>query len=145
MRARSFSIAVAGLALAGCATVGPDYDRAAVTAVPNQPDRWQAPLPHAGSTVALADWWRQFDDPLLVDLVEAAQKESANVATAASRIAQARATVTTANAALFPTLDGTASATRGPIVFGNPPILRTQSQAQLQAAWEIDLCGGGLR
>jgi hypothetical protein len=40
------------------------------------PSNWQAPLPHGGTVAKLADWWRQFDDPLVAQLVTAAQAVS---------------------------------------------------------------------
>ena len=54
-------------------------------------DRWQATLPHGGNSANLAQFWQQYQDPLLLKLIEAAQKESSSIATANSRIAQARA------------------------------------------------------
>ncbi|WP_077002598.1 efflux transporter outer membrane subunit [Variovorax sp. KK3] len=128
------------------------------------PVQWTTPLPHGGSLPVLADWWRQLDDPLLVELVEAAQTVSPNVASAAARIAEARASRVAAGAALAPKLDGSLSASRSNSLtsgFGGtgatgaatgagtgtgaasaeiPPI--TTIQAGLQASWEIDLFGG---
>ena len=77
------------------------------------PATWQAPLPHQGSLGDLAQWWAQWGDPLLVDLIREAQDLSPSVAQARSRLAQARATQTASRAALRPTLDGQASASRG--------------------------------
>lgn len=144
LRAAPAPVAALALALtlAGCTTVGPNYDRPAATRVENLPDTWQQPLPHGGSMGRLADWWKQFDDPLLVDLIAAAQKESASIASAGARIAQARASAVAADVANLPSLDGQASVSRGPLIIGPTAILRTQSQAVLQSSWEIDLFGG---
>lgn len=123
------------LVLAACATTAPPSQ---VDAPP--PATWQAPLPHQGSVQALGDWWAQWGDPLLVDLVREAQALSPGVAQARSRLAQARATQAASRAALLPTLDGQASASRG----FNEQIAAVASTAQagLQAQWEIDLWGG---
>ena len=131
--------AAAGLlllfSLAGCALPRPP---AAVDAP--QAARWQAPLPHGGNVSDLTQWWTQFGDPLLVDLVEAAQTVSPTVATAGTRIAQARAARIAAQSALLPSLDASVSVTRGNAQTGVP--LSTLSQANLQTAWEVDVFGG---
>ena len=58
--------AAAGLLslLAGCAVSRPpaSVDAAA-------PPRWYAPLPHGGTLADLRQWWRQFEDPVLIRLV----------------------------------------------------------------------------
>ncbi len=104
------------------------------------PAQWQEPLPHHGTLTDLRDWWQGANDPLLVQLIDAAQRVSPTVATAASRIAQARATVTSAGGALMPMLNANASVVRGRQDFSLP--LGTQSSAGLQAGWEIDVFGG---
>ncbi len=103
------------------------------------PANWQAPLPHGGSLAQLSQFWAQWRDPLLLELAQASQKENPSLAQAASRVAQARATTVAAGAALGPTLDAQASATRARQVPKAPPA--TSLQAGLQAAWEIDLFG----
>jgi NodT family efflux transporter outer membrane factor (OMF) lipoprotein len=123
------------LLLAGCAAFRPPSSAAA-----DAPPRWYAPLPHGGSLADLHQWWQQFDDPLLVDLVEAAQAVSPDVATAGSRIAEARATRVAARAALLPSVDASVAATRGNAQTGIP--LSTIVQSTLQTSWEIDLFGG---
>jgi outer membrane protein, multidrug efflux system len=108
------------------------------------PDQWQTGLPHGGSVAQLAEFWTRWRDPLLVELVTAAQKENATLAQAASRVAQARATRTAAGAELGPTLDAQASATRARQSPGSSGAPATSLQAGLQAAWEIDVFGGNL-
>ncbi|MBT2325588.1 efflux transporter outer membrane subunit [Variovorax paradoxus] len=141
------------LLLSACALPRPPEQVTAPT-----PTQWTTPLPHGGSLPMLADWWRQFDDPLLVELIDAAQAASPSVASAAARIAEARATRVSAGAALAPNLSANLSASRGNSPtsgFGGsggtgtgtgsgltaiPPI--TTLQAGLQSSWEIDLFGG---
>ena len=76
------------LLLPACA-VGPDYRKPDVPV----PAQWQAPLPHGGQTAALTNWWAQFDDPLLAELIAQAEKDSPTLAQAVARIAESRATV----------------------------------------------------
>ncbi|HEX8887318.1 MAG TPA: RND transporter, partial [Noviherbaspirillum sp.] len=88
--------AVLALALlGGCAATPP----AAVT--PEAPLAWQAPLPHQGSNEALSAWWRGQGDPLLADLIDAAQAASPTLAAARAQIAEALATRVAAGAALM--------------------------------------------
>jgi NodT family efflux transporter outer membrane factor (OMF) lipoprotein len=126
--------------LASCALTSPP---AAVSA--NAPPQWHAPLPHQGSLTGLAQWWEQQGDPLLVELISAAQAVSPSVASARSRIEQSRAARVAAGAALLPSLDASASASRGrsqPITGPGAAPISTTTQTGLQAAWEIDVFGG---
>jgi NodT family efflux transporter outer membrane factor (OMF) lipoprotein len=121
--------------LAGCAA--PSQPPGAAAAAPPQ---WYGPLPHDGSIARLNEWWRQWDDPLLAELIEAAQSASPTVSAARSQIEQARAARIATGAALLPTLDASASAARGN---SQPPVpLLSSVQGGLQTAWEIDLFGG---
>lgn len=123
------------LLLTACAVSRPPS-----TAASEPPPRWYAPLPHGGRLADLRQWWQQFDDPLLLQLVEAAQAASPDVASAGARIGEARADRVAARSAMLPALDAQASVTRGNAQAGVP--LSTISQVGLQAAWEIDLFGG---
>ena len=123
------------LCLAGCATPPPPPELADTA-----PPQWYAPLPHQGSLADMSQWWQQFKDPLLVQLIESAQAANPTVASARARIGQARATAVAARASLLPTLDAQASLQRGDT---QPPLpLATTAQAGVQAGWEIDLFGG---
>lgn len=131
---RSLLTASVALALSGCAIVMPS---AKVESSP--PLQWQAPLPHQGEVGSLAQWWQKQGDPLLVELIEAAQTVSPTVAQALARVESARAQRTTANAALLPKLDASVSATRG-VSQPDVPVATTQTVG-LQASWELDLVG----
>ena len=105
------------LVLGACALQAPPDQVSA-----NTPSQWFAPLPaqvqtaglpHNGTLTDLSQWWQQQGDPLLVELISAAQAVSPTVATARSRIEQARATRVAAGAALLPSLDASATAGAG--------------------------------
>lgn len=137
------ALAVLCLALltTGCASLAPASSTPPAPALSTlTPAQWQAPLPHNGQLSDLSQWWERVGDPLLVELIDAAQTVSPTLASAQSRIAQARATATAAGAASSPTLDGSLSASRG-INQLSVPVGNTV-QAGLQAGWEIDLFGG---
>lgn len=123
-------------ALAGCASLAPATPPAAAPAPAAQ---WQAPLPAADPAAELKRWWQQFNDPLLAQLIESAQAASPTIASAHSRIEQARAARVAGGSALGPTLDASASASRGRFDLATP--VGTSAAAGLQAAWEIDLFG----
>jgi NodT family efflux transporter outer membrane factor (OMF) lipoprotein len=122
------------LALAACATPAPPAIVPVVI-----PAQWQAPLPHQGTVSALAQWWEQQGDPVLVALIDAAQAVSPSMAQALSHIETARATQVATGAALGPKLDASLSAGRGVSQPGVP--LATTVQGGLQASWELDLFG----
>ena len=108
LRALCFALPLAlPLAFSACTLPRPPEKVTAPT-----PTQWSTPLPHGGSLPVLADWWRQLDDPLLVKLIDAAQAASPTVASAAARIAEARASHVAAGAALAPNLSANASASR---------------------------------
>lgn len=133
-KTRLFWTACLPLVLGACATTAPPTQ---VAAPP--PLAWQAPLPHQGSLGDMARWWTQLGDPLLVELIDAAQAVSPGIAQAQARIAQARATQVSSRAALLPSLDAQASASRG---FNEQLAgVATTAQAGLQASWELDLFG----
>jgi len=131
---RAAALAVAA-ALSACATQMPAPHVAA-----QEPQQWQAPLPHNGSQADLASWWRHQSDALLVQLIESAQTVSPTVASAGARIAQSRSERVAAGAALAPSLDAAASANRSNQQSALP--MGTTSQVALNASWEIDLFGG---
>lgn len=121
--------------LSACA-VGPNY-REPQFAVPQT---WQAALPHAGQQASLIDWWSQFNDPVLTRLLRAAEADSPTLEKSAASIAQARAAITTADAAAYPSLNGSASSKRAS---ATPPLsgVQTTTGVAVDAAWEVDLFG----
>jgi multidrug efflux system outer membrane protein len=91
------------LALAGCASgpqAGPGTRVPDV--LPAGAQAWQASLPpaSAGATTTLSSFWGGFNDPLLLPLVDAAQRANPGLAQATARIAHARAARVAAGAAL---------------------------------------------
>ena len=101
--------------------------------------RWEAPLPHQGTVAKLSQWWQQQGDPLLVELIDAAQAASPTAAQSLARIESARASRVTAGAALLPKVDASLSASRSVSQVNVPAA--TTALAGLQAAWELDLVG----
>ncbi|MDE2600683.1 MAG: efflux transporter outer membrane subunit [Rhodocyclaceae bacterium] len=130
------------LLLSGCALFQDHFSKTeGMTAADAKlPTQWQAPLPHDGKVSDLRQWWTQFDDPLLNELIAAAEANSPSVATARSRLYQARATSVGAFGTLLPKLDANLSGSRGQQDIRFPA--GTATSAGLAASWEIDLFGG---
>jgi NodT family efflux transporter outer membrane factor (OMF) lipoprotein len=129
------------LLLSGCGLlpkVGPDYRPVATDA----PAAWQAALPHGGDGAALAGWWRQWNDPLLVDLIAAAEANSPTLPQAWARIQQARAEAVAAGTGDKPNLDASLDLSRAELAVAGPVMHQTSRQAGLMSNWEIDLFGG---
>ncbi len=103
------------------------------------PAQWQASLPHQGNLTDLTRWWQALGDPVLLELMDQAQAVSPSIASAKSRLIQARSALTGAQAANRPTLDASLSAQRGVTV--NNTSVATAVQSSLDASWEIDVFG----
>ena len=140
----ALKLSLACATLTACSFAGKLLPTTTPAAAP-VPDTWFAPLPgeaalaHDGKLASLTDWWRQQGDPLLVELIEAAQAVNGSLSSASARIAQAHAERVAAGAALLPTVDATLSAQRRSAF---PPFpAGTIYQGTVQASWEIDLLG----
>jgi len=142
--ARTFALSAAlSATLVGCASLTPPPAPTAPAAM-TPPARWLTdlpPMPHGGRVGQLSAWWKQWNDPLLSELVDAGQQASPSLAAAQSRLVQARATRVAAGAANQPRVDGSVSATRSNTNLLLPT--NTVVQAGLQASWELDLFGAG--
>ena len=97
---------VFALWLAGC-SLAPDYlkPQSAV------PESWPAARSAASEEIP-TDWWRAFDDPALVALVDEALGANANLQLAAARVAEARALLTGRQAERYPLLEVEGAAVR---------------------------------
>lgn len=92
-QATRLPLMLAGLGLAGCVAVGPDYVPPA-TDVPTGWSRLDAsaqPVTRAAATGDLSQWWQALNDPLLSDLIAEAQQGSPDLRSAQARVRQARA------------------------------------------------------
>jgi NodT family efflux transporter outer membrane factor (OMF) lipoprotein len=146
---RLLAAAVVAVAATGCA-VGPDYRRPDAPV----PDRYLGQPAAAQAPAAdLAAWWNGFDDPQLARCVALALERNLDLAQAAARVAQARAGLHAADAALLPSGTVTGSAARayqsvetplGRVAGAAPGYERWGNayDATASASWEIDLSGG---
>ena len=136
--------AVATLALASGCMVGPDYRRPAVDA----PAAFIY-APKDAADTADTTWWRQFNDPVLDNLIAEALAHNLNIKVAAANVEQAAGVLTQARSGLFPQVgyDGAAARARTTEARTAPELARlipnpaNSYQALLSASWEIDLWG----
>jgi NodT family efflux transporter outer membrane factor (OMF) lipoprotein len=131
--------ALIAFAVSGCA-VGPDYR----TPVPEAPARWSgAAEVRALEPDVLAEWWRQFRDPLLDSLVADALTANLDLATARAQLREARARRGLAGAQLGPTLDASVSGSRSTSSDeSGDDVTRELYNAGFDASWEPDVFGG---
>ena len=150
-------LTVVSLSLSGC-LLGPDYQRPDLAL----PARYNAPevgaaksAPVTASTSASAggavqapnnaQWWTLFGDATLNQLVQAASQDNADIQIALARIRMTEALAVQAGAALYPTLNLTASGTRatsGPSVsVSGVGVQANTSQVGLLTSYELDVWG----
>lgn len=122
------------LLLAACATPVPPVPPLASVPVPAQ---WSEAVPVGAG--GLAQWWRVFGDPELVQLVEAALAADTDIGVARANLLQARAARDEAAAALWPQASAGISAQRSALSGAREG---NSFQAGFDASWEIDLFGG---
>jgi len=136
--------------LAGCA-VGPNYKRPQV-AVPNQ---WTvAPARGTSAKPPQTDaWWSSFQDPELNSLIQRAVDRNLDLKVAAERVLEARAARGIVKSSFYPSVQGTASASRfrerAFVATGSAtaprvsvvPVEANSFQGGLEAAWELDVFG----
>lgn len=149
---RTLALVVSTSLAAGCA-VGPDYHRPQAPLAEQYIGRPAIEARTATTTANFVTWWEGFGDPQLSALVSQALVQNLDMAQAQARVAQARAALGAADAALLPsaTLNGQAArayqsletplgqvldATAGYNRYGN------SYEANLDASWELDLFGG---
>ena len=90
----------------------------------------------------MEQWWQQFDDPALNQLISQAEADSPSLTQAWANIEKARATLKTAEAGGLPSVTGSAAVTRSrqQSQMGGMSTSTTRSGG-LDAAWELDLFG----
>ncbi|MFZ6861442.1 efflux transporter outer membrane subunit [Undibacterium sp. Ji67W] len=134
----------ASLALAGCASVGPDYQRPALD-VPTSLS--VAATPGKSATMDYMAWWKGFNDPVLNALLDEAHANNQDLLLAAGRVEEARALAVGANSNRYPTVDANITPTKlrtsqhaGLLPAGAEPISRDYKLG-LSASYELDLWG----
>ena len=141
MRNRFALALIAAAVVAACST-GPDYRRPQL----DLPAAWQDGT--APATKTRPDWWKVFNDAALDALVEEALQHNRDLAAAAARVEEARATLTVTDADRWPSVYGTANTARTRItqrgatpLFAGVPVESGTNRITLAASYEADFWG----
>ncbi len=134
------------LLLGACTTLGPDFVRPEVPWLA----RWSSSALRSDAAegqkrerAATEEWWRNFKDPALDQLVAEAQRQNTDVRTAGLRILEARAQLGIAGSTLYPQLQqltGEALRARQLQSNGSDTALWTYGVG-FDFAWELDFWG----
>lgn len=142
-----------GTALLSACSVGPDYHPRSAGEL-GVPDAWSVTA--APSREDLTRWWRNFDDPVLGQLVEQAASANLDVAQAVARLRQAREALVVSRADLLPSLSGSGGYSRTEALRGGGTTVtrpdgtvataggggRGSFSLGLDASYQLDLFGG---
>jgi multidrug efflux system outer membrane protein len=104
-RASFFLTVAATLVLCGCVQ-GPNYTRPKVNVPPSFHGQDNAAASASTESLGNAKWWTVFEDPELQKLIRAALEQNYDVRIAATRVLEARESVTIARSNQYPTLSG---------------------------------------
>lgn len=132
-----FQVAALALVLAACSSIsGPEYSRPEV-ATKQSWSQSDATLISGADTIR-PDWWRNFGDPLLDELIATALDNNLDLRILAARVGVAEANTTQANATRLPTLDSALGASFQKAEGGD--VSRSVSHATA-LGWEVDIWG----
>ncbi|HEV7479377.1 MAG TPA: efflux transporter outer membrane subunit [Roseiarcus sp.] len=125
---------IAALAVPGCAPVGPNFERPAAIVSPQFKEikGWKIATPRANEPKG--EWWSVFHDPELAQLMRVVVVSNQTIKADEANFRQGLALINEARAGLFPTINGTGSATRS-----SPA--QTNLTAEASGAWTLDIWG----
>ena len=139
------------LLLSGCRAVGPNY----TPPTPPVPDLWSQAVKKelSESQPALEEWWTQFNDPLLSNLIERCRETNLTLKQTLSRVREARLRRAILSRNLQPNIDVSAGYTRTKPSARIPPLSQVPEELLnadavnifsfgFDMAWELDIFGG---
>jgi NodT family efflux transporter outer membrane factor (OMF) lipoprotein len=138
---RRLTALAASLLLAGCANMSGIDPQAAVR------DASSVGLAQGPAFAPSAQWWRDFGDPQLDQLVDQALQGNPNLKLAQARLRRAQAVSEVADAAQLPQVNGSLDLTHQRYSANGavpPPLagsIRDSGTLQLSASWELDFFG----
>ncbi|MRR55190.1 MAG: efflux transporter outer membrane subunit [Deltaproteobacteria bacterium] len=130
-------VLIASLALGGCSGLLPrsQYARPEVSL----PQQWQEPSVTGSSVATKEQWWRDFNDPTLSELIERALKTNNNLAAATIKVKRAQLSSRLTNTNLTPSVSATVNSSLNRDL--NSHRDTKSSGATATASYEIDLWG----
>lgn len=140
-KAKKFCVTLA-LALISCNSFGSSHPPPTLP-IPAQWNTTSSLPAHSAPSEAatLAQWWWQFNDPVLNAFVDDAITSNRDLASARAKLREARARRNFARGKLGPALGASASASRKRASTDTGHSTRSAYQAGFDARWEIDLFG----
>ena len=137
---RNLATTLIVLLLAACA-IGPDYEKPDI----NTPEAYRFTDAEA-SDVVNTQWWKQFEDPVLDDLIDEALRANLDVRNAAARVEQFAARLNITRSDFFPQVGYGVSGDRQGISDNKAAGLgidsiTTSYQATINVGWELDVWG----
>ena len=143
MRMRA-CLTCAALLLAGCAAVGPDYQRPTV----DLPLAYPVPEAAGAATTIDAAWWKLYGDPALERLVASTLERNADIRLAVARIEESDANLREAGANFLPEIDLGAAGSRSAVsttgavpVPSTFPVMRNNVRLTASTSFELDFWG----
>ena len=141
---RAILAALFGALLSAC-TVGPEYQRPALRLPASYNEAQDAA---GGEALIDRSWWQAFKDPILDQLIDQALRNNGDMQLAAARFEEAAAVMREAGATRMPEVGLATSATRNSVSQDTAtplppgyPVLRTDYNANLNTAFELDFWG----
>ncbi|QFQ79383.1 TolC family protein [Vibrio harveyi] len=126
------------LGLSACTTLGPDYVHPEQTALPSDWSLEKAAQDTQQSEQKLQQWWQQFNDPTLNQLVEMASQQNLDLEAAGLRIVQARSLLGISTGLQYPQVQ-TVSGNLARAYVNDQGV--NNAALSFDAGWEMDVWG----
>ncbi len=126
------------LGLSACTTLGPDYVHPEQTALPSDWSVEKAAQDTQQSDQKLQQWWQQFNDPTLNQLVEMASQQNLDLEAAGLRIVQARSLLGISTGLQYPQVQ-TVSGNLARAYVNDQGV--NNAALSFDAGWEMDIWG----
>ncbi|MET2952249.1 TolC family protein [Vibrio harveyi] len=126
------------LGLSACTTLGPDYVHPEQTALPSDWSLEKAAQDTQQSEQKLQQWWQQFNDPTLNQLVEMASQQNLDLEAAGLRIVQARSLLGISTGLQYPQVQ-TVSGNLARAYVNDQGV--NNAALSFDAGWEMDIWG----
>ncbi|HEX4236118.1 MAG TPA: efflux transporter outer membrane subunit [Caldimonas sp.] len=137
-RHRRLAVAAAALALAGCTSLIPPYQRPAAPVAATYPEQAASAPAAAGEAAADVDWQRFFADPRLKRLIALALADNRDLRVAVLNIEQTRALYQVRRADELPTVGAGGSVSRTPV---GSSVVTVYAVGLTVTSYELDLFG----
>ncbi|MFV8403895.1 TolC family protein [Vibrio harveyi] len=126
------------LGLSACTTLGPDYVHPEQTALPSDWSLEKAAQDTQQSEQKLQQWWQQFNDPTLNQLVDMASQQNLDLEAAGLRIVQARSLLGISTGLQYPQVQ-TVSGNLARAYVNDQGV--NNATLSFDAGWEMDIWG----